>query len=1085
MIVRKNKVRRFTFNIFMALSCLIFTSTFAKDSALQQTLPIYSNSSANNLVVAERMRVKQEWNIMQLKAGAYGELKDFQPKAKLTFSSENRPMLADKQEFILQAPVLRHGSQWSNKGGLYFWRNDLGHSIHPLTIPLALGKEAKLLKIPDFEEIWLDYTSLPGTSSCAPEINLGVSIPSNIGDSKVFQEVSASTSNIFFGPLKPLNTFDAIDSEWREKSLHYQVKRLFGLASDLGWVYVQNQKNTLIQRSLDVRVDNIESINIVVAPGTTVERINLMMSRNNGYNTKELVEFDNLQNITLPDGRQGVILNLRNALEARSSKDGARKGKQHLYLNEIFIFTPGKARAISEEKPILSMIFLGRVGSTSSSVSMPEQLILASNIVTANSNRQRLVVDLRMLKEKGAVDLKKAVLRLMPPVGAESCGIRIEAVRAVSTYNGSIPVFVRMVEDFSSRFSGAFNSTFSQYGIVQNPGIIGYLPLSVLTPSRPQVLDDFVVQTNSPIELSPALKQGKWPPYGMAELNRGNAAPSDMLLISSGGAILRVEGVMPPRVISEKNLLVLEGRSRAIEISWPLNAYINNKTQFYFGVTEGAEQLRGITLTLSLADGRTINRTVLPNQPLLLLAGRSEIRNVSLRFLPSTNPYRLKLQEIAFFAPTAVSYAKAFNLPLPKSHSVAPKPVLTSEKSGELELQSGRVAGLITDYPLRFSTLLDPALEWVRGVQVNYRFPLAYGDSERCPLILQFNWTNGNFKRQVCFQKNNGDLYIPIAQWLEGDKKVQNLGALKSIDWLLQPLAKIDGWRELEPFDLQFSVDGWAMISAADNFRLSPLFNVGISSVFANLEHFKEITDGTYTRKIWIPLEEKVLTLILANGGHIQAAENQLYTLDQVLVELRQPMTWTRWSELTEIPPADSLSRWLKWIAWCGVMLLTWVVWKVIHASYFLKYFQGNGVIKFLVDKFNKLSEFNYFTYVLMICWFSLSLALYFGGFTLRLNGGENYLLILGRLAAIFSMTAGMLALEPYFRKIYPSTAARIYGGYGNLYFSMSLVMFFLTVIALNIKLHPIADELAIIAFLFLVTGVGQIVWVTLKSRGK
>lgn len=1212
--VTKKIVRWFAPVVAGVLSSLSIATTLAENPAFQQMLPLYSAPPANNPAAAERIQTEQKQRFIRLQTGAYGKPEDFTVKAHLAFKTDKRPVVASIWPFVFQAPTagpLANG--WRAEKALYVWRGDMDARALPLTIPLAPENGAKPLQLGEFDEFRLDYTSSPGVPLCAPQIKFQVSTLPYTGNSKALQDMVASTGGAAYS-LKSLATIDATRADWKEKEYGYLVRRVLGLAPDEDWRYAQSQKNGVMQRRLHVQLDNVEALDIAVAPGTIVERVNLTVSRKDNYSAGELVEFADLQNITLPDGRQGIRLNLREALEKRFAKEWAENarepGKHHFYLQEIFIFIPGEARAISEKKPVQSLVFLGEVTGerTQNSEFMLQRLTLASRVIGANAFRQRMVVDLRKLAEKGETNLKSAELSLLPPVGTASCAIRIEGMQAVSTYSGNMPAFARVVEDFSRRWGGVFNVTSPQYDQVESPGIVGYFPLSTLTQD---VRQDGTVEVvmklgaNNQLQSQPVPAQGQLPPYRIVGLNGKEIAPDKTYLVSPVGAALRAEGAMP-RATTENDLLVLEGRSRALEISWPLTARINDKTWFYFGVGEGVEQTGGITLTLGLADGSVVQRHVVPNQPLRLVTGEAEVRNVRLRILPAVTPYRFKLREMALFAPAAASYAQAFTIPLPTQYNVVLKPVLQSAHASVLEVQPGRVAGLASNEPLRFSTPLDPALDWVRGVRINYRLPPTYSDGEGCPLSLQFNWVNGKTERQVCFEKPDGALFIPMANFIGAADKPQNLGALKSIDWVLRPVT--GGERGVpESFDFQFAVDGWAMISAADHLRLSPLFNAGRYPVFADAEHSEEVAAGRYARKIWLPLEDKALPRMLAAGGQIQPAEHWLFTLDQVVAEPRQPMSWDRWRELNETPAPYTPPRWPKWLAWFSVMLLAWATWKKGWWSPGKAWALGKGSVKvayrvlrwvlglaarwgwrwlphinlaigvlalgpglWLAGRYGlsfngmmllaasvlvawgaychwreqtgqhrpesnpamrarfgalvvalgcaiwslgqyKLSAealwgflpllgaiyalfpalyrlgrqfvLNYRGYVFLGGWLALTLALYGGGLLAKVGSGENYFFTFGGLAAVFALRAGLLALEPRFRRLFPAAAERVYGGAGSLYFSGALVMLVATAVVLSVKLEPIAEQLAIVAYYCLVIGTVKEAWALRTAR--
>jgi hypothetical protein len=923
--VRKKNVRWFALLIAAVLSSLSVTAPLAENLAFQQVLPLYIAPPTNNPSASERIQTEQRQRLIRLQTGAYGKPEDFTAKAHLTFKKDKRPMVASIWPFVFQAPteegLLVNG--WRGEGTSYFWRQDMDALVLPLTIPLVPENGAKPLQLEDFNEFWLDYTSVPGIPLCVPKIEFKASIFYSNGSN-----ITASTSGemgIDRANFKSFRTIDAARENWKKKGYGYLVSRMFGFAPDEDWRYVQNQRHGVMQRRMHIQLDNVEVLEIAVAPDTVIERINLTVGQNDNNGSGELVEFDrrvlasSLQNITLDDGRQVIRLNLSEELEKVFAKESAENmkepGKHHFYLQEIFVYIPGEASVISENKPVKSLTFLERVKGErrQKSKSMLQGVTLASHFIGAHSFRQRMVVDMSELSEKGKVDLKSTKLLLLPPMGAASCAIRIKEKQVVGIYSGNIPSFVRVVEDWSRQRGSVFKATPSQDDQVESPGIIGYFPLSTLVQdARQDGTVEVVIKPGANKQLVPT-------------------TPVKTRLISSVGATLRAAALLP-RATTENDLLVLEGRSRALEISWPLTAHINNKTWFYFGVGEGVGQTGSIRLTLDLADGSVVQQQVVPNQPLHLMAGEAEVRNIRLLILPAVIPYRFKLREMVLFAPAAASYVQAFSLPLPTQYNVALKPVLRSAQASMLDVKPGHVSGMASNESLRFSTPLDPVLDWARGVRLNYRFPPIYTGKKACSLSLQFNWENGKTERQVCFEKPNGALYIPMANFIGATDKPQNLGALRSIDWVLQSAASGDKGVP-ESFDLQFSVDGWTMVSAADHLRLSPLFNVGRYPVFADPEHSKEVATWRYARKIWLPLEDKALPRMLAAGGEIQPAKHWLFTLDQVMAEPSEPMSRDRWRELTVRAPSPG---WPKWLVWLSVMLLalaTWKKWAVAKKS--------------------------------------------------------------------------------------------------------------------------------------------------------
>ena len=80
-------------------------------------------------------------------------------------------------------------------------------------------------------------------------------------------------------------------------------------------------------------------------------------------------------------------------------------------------------------------------------------------------------------------------------------------------------------------------------------------------------------------------------------------------------------------------------------------------------------------------------------------------------------------------------------------------------------------------------------------------------------------------------------------------------------------------------------------------------------------------------------------------------------------------------------------------------------------------------------------------------------------------------------MALLFALRAWLLVIEPRFRGLFPAAAERVYAGAGSLYFSGALVMLVATATVLIVKLQPIAEQLAIVAYYCLVVGTVQAAW--------
>ena len=273
------------------------------------------------------------------------------------------------------------------------------------------------------------------------------------------------------------------------------------------------------------------------------------------------------------------------------------------------------------------------------------------------------------------------------------------------------------------------------------------------------------------------------------------------------------------------------------------------------------------------------------------------------------------------------------------------------------------------------------------------------------------------------------------------------------------------------------------MVSAADHLRLSPLFNAGRYPVFADTdaEQIKGVARDSL--RFWLPLEDRAFARMLAVGGQIQPAEHWLFTLNQVVAEPSQQISLDHWRELTEIgAPYIASPGWQKWIAWLSLVLLALaVIWKKGWWSLDKVWALIKGGIKVSSPILNWVLDRFGLQLVLMVGLLTLALSLYGGG----LLGGENYFFGFATLALLFALRAGLLSLEPHFRRLFPATAERVYGGAGSLYFIGALVMLVAAVAVLCVRLEFISEQLAIVAYYCLVIGTVQAFWALHKGDKK
>jgi hypothetical protein len=103
--------------------------------------------------------------------------------------------------------------------------------------------------------------------------------------------------------------------------------------------------------------------------------------------------------------------------------------------------------------------------------------------------------------------------------------------------------------------------------------------------------------------------------------------------------------------------------------------------------------------------------------------------------------------------------------------------------------------------------------------------------------------------------------------------------------------------------------------------------------------------------------------------------------------------------------------------------------------------------------------------------WALLAAALYLFGLQYGTRTGENYFFTVGGLVAVLAGRAGLLSIRARFKARWPVAAEKIYGGAGTLYFAGALAGLVLTALLMALKLEPLAEQVAIVVYYFLVIG--------------
>jgi hypothetical protein len=861
--------------------------------------------------------------------------------------------------------------------------------------------------------------------------------------------------------------------------------RQLRLQPDDHWHYRQVENFTLLQRRMHLKLKDALVMEIAHKPGSVLERINLRVHNKDNLGKGEIVEFNNLPPPTvLSDGRLGVRLDLGRTLQQRFPDAFAKNSKHDvgpsLFLQEMFVYFPGKAKEIVADKPLLEINLLGEVDLKEDDAAFLNRL--TAEYVPLNAYSRRIKIDLRPINAEGRVELQKAEINLKPEPNGSACAIKINEVRLVSTYNQKVPVFAQQVEDWSRRWGGPFKLSAPEYDQIEQPGIISYLPLNARDEPR--------VRTNQSVDF------GFEPPKSDRAVATAQAASvrpevdqinsTGNLLQAAFGASLTSAGGM----ISKPNApghWQLSGDSSQLNIDWPVNSKIGPDTLFY-AAADGPEQIAGLAVTIHTTDGRRLERQVSPNTAVPLVKTPTHVKNLQIAISPKAPTYKLNIKELVMFEPSVISYAEAFRLRLPKELLVTPKPLPLGNGSEWFDLRPGHAAGFVRGdtQNFRFTTKLDTPLENMHGLSLKFRLPPQIDTVGPCPLRLTFKFERATFDRQLCPNALIGQAFVPLAAWLGKDEVGRNLGALQSIDWVIH-LAGAYAKDKQSSFSLDFSIEGWAYQSAADRLLSTPIFTLDGKPVYAKKDSLPA-DSAKLPNKLWLPLEQDAVERLLSSKGEVTPVENHLFKLEQVVLEPTKPVDREIWDKLATPPKPAVPPRWPNWLLWASMLLLawasarkgwwsptkTWLFVKRLISTLFWAVSKGTSYIGrrlWFMLPWTATWESRLPGLARLVGWSLMTLALYGAGLFQKVQKGENYFFTFGGMAALLALRAIFLLLEPWLRRAYPKLAASIFDGAGSLYFAAAIVGLVLTALLLTATLEPFAEQMAVVVYYCLVVG--------------
>lgn len=892
----KPKIRHILSSIFLLATSLACQS----GSSPKQILTLYGQPLTNTSQSVAPFNFKRTGLVERFHSGQFGGSEKYTALARLQLKVQ-----PDQQRIIYPIPLPEEillNSGWNQKHRLILWQPGNAPPT-PVAIPLNVGANTPLEDHSHFE---LDFTSLPSLPTCLTGLQLTVGQGDNL---QILNSANA-------GLLQETLTLNPTLIPWTEKGIGYLLRRYLNLVEDERWYYAQNEQNVVIQRRLDQDISADEALELILAPGNTLDLINLRVTVEPSGTSQLLLNEQLKPRTPLTDGRNGWRINLRqalrNAFPQEVAENAQKVGQHRFHLREIFTFVPGQAQTIAASQPIRRVTLLG--GATNLQLSLP------LHETKTSANQHHLSVDLSALQKLPDTTPQQVQLWLTPPDNNTPCVIRLDRARFTGIRERRLPLFASPLIESLQRWGGPFLEIPLNDEQIEAPRDVAYLDFPYGFTSGKEALPGVLNKNQGPLTnlSSPVQAQQskiKTIQYKRPE-DRTFSLPSRSsltpILWSSQGATFFASGERLPNFSIDNGNMALKGQGGELRLDWPMDVPIEPESRLFFSMPSGAKYIERADLSIDLANGKKINYRFTPNQPLRLDSPAEHARRLSL-YLVMKGPYHITLREAALFTPSAQDFRQAYRLPRIKSVILDPIPQINNDYN--LVTKPGQVSGLLTpgNDPLYWSTPLKPVMTLFRGIHLNYRLPRS--DNTGCRLEIQVIGTRASRQFQVCLPDEEGYLFLPFASLANGSPL--ELGTVTALEWRLRPPLKDQkddsGITIAEDnfFSLRFIAEGFAEQSAEQQIADTAVFKLDGKPVF--LAPDTSSTEENTLFRQWRTLPDDVFRKFLDNQGFITDSDHPWFFVDRIVAEPKTPLPLEQWLELNKPPPSPPApSRWPK-----------------------------------------------------------------------------------------------------------------------------------------------------------------------------
>jgi len=636
--------------------------------------------------------------------------------------------------------------------------------------------------------------------------------------------------------LKSVEAINAKGAQWKPKDSSYTVNQLFERPIDTTRWYSADGPNTLFHRRFNKDLSLIETIDFAFSPKIDATRVKLDLRI--GSDTVEWEE-ELPRRLIVENGKSVLRIQIGELLRKKYAK------KDKIFLKEVVISIPKKNAIATQNSPLEKIVFQSLVGvenkDIEKDIDSPKRinhvLRLSSRIENLAQTKKRLVINMKILQDKlnWGAKLHSMTLIVRPQNPKSTAAFNLQNARAVSLWEKEQPVFLDTEKPLLSRWGGPFLDLGDEDQNVEWPRVHAYLTFyKRKQEGLPQIFDEKQKKNIG-------VKTGNENPNGLINLSTDekidNSTGKKVNLLKGKridsivrfrGATIRVHPFLSSWS-SEPHGLVLEGEEGGwIEIDWPVQAQILKGTRFFFGISEGAENIRSMQMILSFRGQPLKEVSVLPNRVFQIDVSTREIDGLKVRMKLRKNPFKLKLEEMAVFQPVAVTHAQALDIPINKwdKTPLIPKDVISPSEM-RVSINQGNLKAIMfpkgnSPITLTWTTDMNRKVGWIQSVKINYQVPPAMIANHPCWLQLTLVSSNHQTKQKVCPQLPSGQMTIAADDLFRGTQIPSN-EVIKSINWEVNFKDFTDSTQQPLNFFMAMAVEGTNFISLRKELTRHPV----------------------------------------------------------------------------------------------------------------------------------------------------------------------------------------------------------------------------------------------------------------------